>query len=220
MKVLIIGGGQVGEYLAKLMLENNFGVKIIDNRETIIEKLKAKLPAEIICFGSGTDPNVLEACGIGNADVVAAVTGEDEINLVAATIAKFEFNVPRVIGRVNNPENSWLYNIGMGVDVALNQADLMARLIVEELDIKNILTLMKINHGNNSIVQIKVDENSPAAGKPVRELDIPHNALIIAVYRGEEVIIPRGGTAIMGGDGVLAFTNNDALAKLNKIFSI
>ncbi len=218
MNVLIIGGGQVGEHLAKLMLENNLSVKIIDNRESIIARLKSKFPADALFLGDGTDTAVMEACGISGADVVAAVTGTDESNLVASTIAKFEFNVPRVIARVNNPKNEWLYNSNMGVDAAINQADIMSHLIIEEIDIKNIMTLMKTSRGKRSIVRVQVDEGARAVGKLVRELDLPHEALLIAIHRGDDVIIPRGGTDILAGDGILAFINDESRAKLNSVF--
>jgi len=94
MNVIIVGGGQVGSYIASLLLFNKYDVKIIDNREHIIEKLKKELPAESVVFGSGTDPNILEAAGINKADVLVAVTGADETNLVASNLAKFEFGVP------------------------------------------------------------------------------------------------------------------------------
>jgi trk system potassium uptake protein TrkA len=149
---------------------------------------------------------------------VAAVTGADEANLVASTIAKFEFAVPRVIARVNNPKNTWMFNSSMGVDACLNQADLMAHLVVEEIDLKNMLTLLKVSRGNYSIVQLKVDGSSVAVNKAVKELNIPVNALLIAVYRNKDVIIPRGETTILDGDTILAFADNDAQLKINEIF--
>lgn len=219
MKIIIIGGGQVGAYIANILINNNHNVTVIENRENVFVKLKKDLPLECIIFGNGTDPNVLESAGIAEANVVAAVTGADETNLVASTIAKFEFGVPRVIARVNNPKNTWLFDAGMGVDVGLNQADLMAHLVVEEMDLKNMLTLMKINHGNYSIVQVKVDEESDAVNKAVKDLAIPVKAVLIAVYRGQNVIIPRGDTIIYGNDNILAFADTDAKAEINKLFT-
>jgi len=218
LKVIIIGGGQVGEYIARLLLHNDCHVKIIEYREDVFEKLSKQLPQHNIIYGNGTDPDTLEFAGIANADVVAAVTGADEANLVASTIAKFEFNVPRIIARVNNPKNAWLFNAGMGVDVALNQADLLAYMVVEEIDFKNMLMLMKINHGAYSIVRMEVDENSEAADKLVSDLPIPSDAVLIGVYRGEEIIIPHGDTRIIGGDNILIFANEEARAKINELF--
>lgn len=218
MKVIIIGGGQVGAYIANLLLKNDCDVKVIENNETNFAKLKKYVPEANIVLGNGTDPNVLEACGIAEADVVAAVTGADETNLVASTISKFEFSVPRVIARVNNPNNAWLFNFEMGVDVGLNQADLMAHLVVEEMPLKNLLTLMEINGGNYSIVQVEVSKDSDTVNKHIKDLDIPENAVLIAVHRGKEVIIPRGNTSIKAGDNILAFSNVETKAYINKLF--
>ncbi|MFA5283399.1 MAG: NAD-binding protein [Bacilli bacterium] len=218
MKVLIIGGGQVGLYIAKLLLSNNCEVKVIENRDGSVAKLKKALPEGTVVVGSGSDPNILESCGIGDADVVAAVTGADETNLVAATIAKFEFGVPRVIANVNNPSNAWLFNASMGVDVTLNQADLMAHIVIEEMDLKNMMTLMKMNHGNFSIVQVKVSANSRAVNKDIKDLDLPAQAVLFAIYRGENVLIPRGNTTICSGDDVLAFTDDEGKIRINDLF--
>lgn len=218
MKVIIIGGGQVGAYIAKMLVGNNCSVKLIENREDVCNRLKQELPEDSVVLGSGTDPNVLEQCGIAGVDVLAAVTGADEVNLVASTISKFEFAVPRVIARVNNPKNSWLFNVGMGVDVGLNMADLMGHLVVEEMDLKNMLTLLKLNRGNYSIVQIKVDGKSAAVKKSLKDLDIPAKSLLIALYRGKEVIIPRGNTSIMADDNILAFADENSQIKLNALF--
>lgn len=218
MKVIIIGGGQVGAYIASLLLNNNCSVKVIENREEVYAKLKNELPENTAVFGSGTDPNLLEACGIADVDVVAAVTGADETNLVVSTITKFEFGVPRVIARVNNPKNTWLFNAGMGVDVGLNMADLMAHIVVEEMDLKNMLTLMKMSHGNYSIVQVKVDTQSKAVNKALKDLEIPIKAVLIALYRGKDVIIPRGNTTIMADDDILAFTDSESQVIINDLF--
>ncbi len=220
MKVVIVGGGQVGQYIAHMLIKNNCTVKLIENREEILEKIKKELPQDCIVEGSGTDPSVLESIKMADADVAAIVTGADETNLVASTIAKYEFGVPRVIARVNNPKNAWMFNAEMGVDVALNQADLMAHIVVEEMDLKNILTLMKMNRGDYSIIQISVDDQSEAVSKEISRLDIPEKALLIAVYRGKEVIIPHGNTVILSGDNILAFADSDSTNKLNALFGL
>lgn len=218
MKVIIIGGGKVGAYIANLLLNDNCSVKVIENRRNVYAKLRNEVPEDIIVFGSGTDPDVLESAGIKDADVVAAVTGADETNLVASTIVKFEFGVSRVIARVNNPQNAWLFNSGMGVDVALNQADLMAHLVVEEMDIKNALTLVKVNRGDYAIVQVNVDSNSEAVNKKIKELVKPVNAVLIAISRGNDTIIPRGDTVINAGDNILVLADQGAQVAISKLF--
>lgn len=220
MNVIIIGGGQVGAYIANLLLKNNCSVKVIENREHVFAKLKSDLPKENIIFGNGTDPTVLESAGIADADVVVSVTGADETNLVASTIAKFEFAVPRVIARVNNPKNAWMFDASMGVDAGLNQADFMAHLVVDEMALKNIMTLIKINRGEYSIVQVSVDAQSEGVDKTIKDLSIPVNAVLIAISRGKDTIIPRGDTIIHAGDSILALTDEKSQVTINKLFAL
>ena len=218
MNVIIVGGGFTGAYLAKLLLDNHCSVKVLEQRPEVFNKLKKDLPEKYIVNGSGTDPELLESVGIAATDVFVSITDKDEINLVASTIAKFEFGVPNVIARVNNPKNAWMFNSTMGVDSCVNQADLMAHLIVEGIDMKNMMTLLKINRGDASIVQIHVARNAKAAGKHIRELNIPDKAVLISIFRGEESFIPRGDTIIQADDNVLALANQEARPVLEELF--
>jgi trk system potassium uptake protein TrkA len=164
--------------------------------------------------GNGTDPIVLEAAGIRQADVVAAVSRADETNLVITSLARFEFNVPRTIARVNNPKNAWLFTPEMGVDVALNQADLMAHLIAEEMSLGDMITLLKLRRGQYSLVENRVDPRAVAAGKPLRDIDLPHECVLAAIIRGGELIIPRGETVLQPDDEVLALVHISQLDRL------
>jgi trk system potassium uptake protein TrkA len=132
MKVIIVGGGKVGTSLALLLLEKGYAVKVIEAEREKVSRLQQDLPGDVVALGNGTDPVVLEAAGILGVNVVAATTGQDETNLVVTNLARFVFNVPRVVARVNNPKNAWMFTPMMGVDVAVNQADLMASLIAKE----------------------------------------------------------------------------------------
>jgi trk system potassium uptake protein TrkA len=214
MKVLVVGGGKVGRRLATMLLAEGYKVKLIEMRREEIPLLQAELPAETIVLGSGTDPNVLEAAGIRQADVLAAVTGDDETNLVAASLARFEFNVPRIIGRVNNPKNAWLFTPEMGVDVALNQADLMAHLVAEEMSLGDMMTLLKLRKGQFSLVEEKVDPESAAAGKMLRDLNIPEQCVVTAIIRKGQLIIPHGNVVLQPADEVLAVVHSSAAAQL------
>ncbi len=218
MKVIIIGGGQVGAYIAKLLLSNHYFVRVLENRASVLANLVDELPPEVVIAGSGTDLRFLEMAGVSDADVLVAVTGADETNLVASTLAKMEYGVPRVIARVNNPKNTWLFNAGMGVDVAVNQADLLAHLVVSEMDLKDVLTLMKLNGGKYSIIQFSVESHSSAISRSVKDLGIPSNALLIAITRKEETIIPNGNTIIFGGDNVMVFADETDGAIICGIF--
>ena len=218
MKVIIVGGGQVGSYLASLLLSNGHEIRIIDHRQKIYNKLLKEFPPEILIFGNGTDPELLEKAGISSANVLAAVSNQDEINLVVSTLAKMEFGVSRVIARVNNPKNAWLYNSGMGVDVCVNQADLIAHLVAEEMDLANMFTIIKLKHGEYSIVQTKVGKNAKAANQLLKDLTIPKKAVLISITRNESLLIPKGDTKILVDDDILILTDEASRKVLNGIF--
>jgi len=217
MYVLVVGGGKTGSHLAELLLAAGHGVCVVDDREDVVAKLRRELPADVVVPGDGADPDVLERAGIRRADVVAAVTGDDEDNLVIATLARFEFSVRRVIARVNNPRNAWLYTPGMGVDVALNQADLMAKLIAEEMSLGDMLTLAKLRRGEVSLVEERIEAGAPAAGKTVRELAIPAGCTLAAVIRKGEVLAPRGDTVLYPQDEVIALVRAAHAAELARL---
>jgi trk system potassium uptake protein TrkA len=218
MKVIIVGGGQVGSYIASLLLSNGHDIKIIEYREKNYNKLIKEFSPEILIFGHGSDPEVLESAGVDKADVLAAVTTEDEINLVVSTLAKMEFGVPRVVARVNNPKNAWLYNSSMGIDIGVNQADLMAHFIVEEMDLNHMFTLMKLNRGDYSIVQTKVAEKAKAVNCMIKDLPIPKKAVLIAIIRNDVVVIPKGDTQIMVDDEIIILTDEASRIELKEIF--
>jgi trk system potassium uptake protein TrkA len=218
MKIIIVGGGQVGAYLASLLLPGGHDITVIEHREKYYNKLIKEFPEKVVIYGNGSDPMVLEQAGIKQADVVAAVSGADEINLVVSTLAKMEFGVPRVVARVNNPRNAWLYNSSMGVDIGVNQADIMAHLVVEEMNLKNMFTLMKISRGEYSIVQMKVDNTAKAVNKLVKDLSIPKKTVLIGIIRAEKLIIPKGSCEILEGDEILALTDEGSRLELKEIF--
>ena len=219
MFVIIVGGGKTGSHLAELLLAGGHQVRVIDQRSEVIEKLGTELPAEAVVRGDGADPKVLLNVGVRTAHVVAAVTGDDEDNLVVATMARFEFGVRRVIARVNNPKNAWLFTPDMGVDVAINQADLMAKLIVEEMSLGDMMTLVKLRKGQYSLVEEKVHPESLAAGKAVRDLVLPSECVLAAIIRQGDLIIPRGDTVLQPVDEVLAVVRCDQEADLNKLLT-
>ena len=208
MYTIIVGGGQVGAYLASLLLAERHQIKIIEIRKDRMVLLEESFPADMLILGSGSDPTVLEAAGIRRANVVAAVTGSDETNLVVCSLARQEFKVPRVIARVNNPKNAWLYTPEMGVDVALNQADLLAHLIAEEMSLGDMMTLLKLRKGLYSLVEEKVAPNSAAIGKALRNLTIPPRCVLAAVIRKGELIVPHGDFVLQAADEVLAVVHS------------
>lgn len=219
MFVIIVGGGNTGSYLAKLLLDAGHKVRVIEERPALLEKLRAELPDEAIIAGDGSSPAILEQAGIMHANVLAAVTGSDDTNLVITSLARFEFNVPRIIGRVNNPKNAWLFTSEMGVDVSLNQADILAHLVAEEMSLGDMMTLLKLRRGEFSLIEEKVHPDSVAVNKTLRELTLPAESTIVAIIRKNQLIIPRGDTVLLPADEVLALVHGEKLAELGALLS-
>lgn len=191
MFVIIVGGGNTGSQLAKFLLDAGHTVRIIDERPNVLEKLAEELPQEIIINGDGSSPAVLEKAGIKNAQVLAAVTGLDETNLVVTSLARFEFNVPRVIARINNSKNAWLFTPEMGVDASLNQAAILTSLIAEEMSMGDMMTLLKLRRGKYSLVEEKIFPGALAVNKAIRDLPLPQNCVIAGIIRRGEIVKPR-----------------------------
>src|SRR5690349_18280708 len=214
MFVIVVGGGNTGSQLTKLLLEAGHTVRVIDERPIILEKLAIEVPQEIIIQGDGSSPTVLEKAGIQKAQVLAAVTGLDETNLVVTSLGKFEFNVPRVIARINNSKNAWLFTPEMGVDVALNQAEILAKLTVEEMSIGDMMTMLKIRRGKYSLVEEKIAPTATARGQALKDLALPNNCVLSGIIRHGEMIMPRGTTVLEAGDEILALVDDAARGQL------
>jgi trk system potassium uptake protein len=214
MFVIIVGGGNTGSYLAKLLLDGGHTVKVVEQRPLVLEKMEGEIPSESILVGDGSSPQVLEAAGVLKANVLAAVTGSDETNLVVTSLARFEFNVPRVIARLNNPKNAWLFTPEMGVDVALNQADILARLVAEEMSLGDMMTLLKLRKGEYSLIEEKVHPLSLSVNKTLRDLQIPEECVLVAIIRKNKLFIPHGDTVLHPADEVLALVHASELKQL------
>ena len=217
MFVIVVGGGNTGSQLAKFLLDAGHTVRVIDERPAVLEKLGHEIPMEFIINGDGSSPTVLEQVGIQKAQVLAAVTGSDETNLVVTSLGKFEFNVPRVIARINNSKNAWLFTPDMGVDVSLNQAEILAKLTAEEMSIGDMMTMLKIRRGKYSLVEEKIAPNALAIGKALKDLPLPSNCVISGIIRHGEIVMPRGVTILQEADEILALVDDssrDQLAKL------
>lgn len=212
MYVIIVGGGNTGSHLAKILLDGKHNVRVIEERPALLEKLRSELPPESIVAGDGSSPTVLEQAGIDKALVLAAVTGSDETNLVITSLARFEFNVPRIIARVNNPKNAWLFTNEMGVDVALNQADILAHLVAEEMSLGDMMTLLKLKRGEYSLVEEKVYPTALACGKALKDIDLPDECNIVAIIRNHKLILPHGNTVLEAYDEVLALVHAKRLS--------
>jgi trk system potassium uptake protein TrkA len=217
MFVIIAGGGKTGSQLASQLLSAGHKVKLIEDRQSVLERLQEEIPGEVIFAGDASSPSVLDSAGIRDAQVLAAVTGEDEDNLVITTIARFEFGVPRIIARVNNPKNFWLFTPEMGVDVALSQSDILAKLIAEEMSLGDMMTLLKLRKGEFSIVEEKVHPNAVVVGKPLRDIELPPQCVFAAVIRKGQLIVPNGNTELTAVDEVIALVHASQAIKLAEL---
>jgi trk system potassium uptake protein TrkA len=219
MFVIIVGGGNTGSYLAKLLMDAGHSVKVVEERPQVLEKMEGEIPPESILVGDGSSPQVLEAAGVLRANVLAAVTGSDETNLVVTSLARFEFNVPRVIARLNNPKNAWLFTPEMGVDIALNQADILARLVLEEMSVGDMMTLFKIRRGNYSVVEEKVPPGAKAIGLALKDSDLAEYCVIAAIIRDGKMTLPRGDSVFQANDEIIAVTSSEGAHKLAELLA-
>ena len=217
MFVIIVGGGKTGSHLAEELLKSGHTVRLIEIRETVAVRLIQEISEEVVVAGDGSSPRVLEYAGIEQAQVLAAVTGEDETNLVVTTLARFEFDVPRTIARVNNPKNAWLFSEEMGVDVALNQSDLLTKLIVEEMSLGDMMTLLKLRRGEYSLVEEKVHPKAKVVGKSLREITLPPECVFAAIIRKGTLIIPNGDTVLQPIDEIIALVHTSRTSELANI---
>lgn len=219
MKVMIVGAGRVGSALARNLVEDSNTVVVIEQQADRRDWLASSLPEATIVVGNGTDPQVLEANGVRNVDVLVAVTDTDQANVLASSIAKVEFDVPRTIARIVDPRFAWLFTPEMGVDVALEQADLIARLVAEEMSLGELTTLMKLRRGQYALVEQRIDADAAVVGSAVRDLDLPGDCVLVAVLRDEGLVAAHGPTVLEAGDEVLAVVHSAVVAELEELLT-
>jgi trk/ktr system potassium uptake protein len=218
MLILIVGGGRTGTQLATLLMEQGHTVRLIEWRQEILSRLHHELPTEVIFHGKPIDPVALEQAGIKEADVLAAVTTSDQENLTLCYFAKQIYHVRRTIARVNNPRDAWLFDEKFHVDVAVNQAELISRLIEEEMAMGSMMTLMKLKEGDYSLIEEHIVEGASAIGVQIKDLGLPEHVVIAAIIRKGEIIVPRGITSFETGDEVLLFSDSEGADKIKNLF--
>lgn len=216
MLAVIIGGGRGGSYLARDLQTQGYRIKVVDRRPEVVARLRQEIGGDVIC-GDGCSPQILDQVGVRQANLVVALTHNDEDNLVVCRLAKHHFHVPRVIARVNNPLNEWLYTKDWGVDVAISQVHLTSKVIEEEIGLGELVTLLKLNRGEAALVELRLLETSPCRGKAIREINLPSDAVIVSVIRAGKLVIPRGDTRLEAGDEILAVSTVAAEKPLKDI---
>lgn len=219
MFVLIAGGGRTGTQLAMLLLTQHHEVHLIEQRPEILARIHREIPTEVIFEGHPCDPVILEQAGIRQADVVAACTTNDADNLLVCYLARAVYQVPRTIARINNPRSAWLFDQKFHVDVPLNQAEIMASLIEEEMSLGDMMTLLKLRRGQYSLIEEKIPAGAKAIGVAIKDLGLMDECVIAAIIRRGKMILPRGVTALQAGDEVLAITNRQGAEQLAELFA-
>lgn len=214
MFVLIAGGGRTGARLANLLLNQNYRVRLIENRRELLARLHQELPTEVIYEGNPVDPDVLEAAGIREVHAVAAVTANDSANLAICFLSKTMFEVPRTIARVNNPNNAWLFNEKFHVDESVNAADVLAHLIEEEMSLGDMMTLFKIRRGHYSVVEEKVPAGAKVIGIPLKDMDLARHCVIAAIIRDGKMTLPRGDSTLQEDDEIIAVASPEGAQRL------
>jgi trk system potassium uptake protein len=216
--VVIVGGGKVGSYLARMLKESGYEITLVEERKEQVAKIKEDLPDLNILQGDGCEPDVLDEARMLKADAVVAVTGHDEDNIVVCMLAKHEYEVPNTIARINNPKNEWLFRESFGVDIALSNTHMIAKILQEEVALGDIVTLLKLKKGDVSLVEVTLEETSPAVGKALKDIEMTGDTVLVTVIRGNELILPKGSTVLEAGDEILAVTSASGEGSLSKSF--
>lgn len=211
MLVLLAGGGSVGRHMASRLAGSGHEVRIIDKTAAVVESRSKEATFGVSwIFGDACDVGVLSAAGAREADVFASVTGDDEDNLVISLLAKQEFGVPRVIARVNNPRNEWLFTEMWGVDFAVSTPQLLSALVEEAVSVGALVQLLSLQRGRANISEVTLTADSPAVGRQISETGMPREAAVVAVIRAGHVLVPAPDMVLLAGDETIVLLTGSA----------
>jgi trk system potassium uptake protein len=210
MKVIVTGGGAIGRHVAYDLVARGHEVTLIEQDRDTVDDLRSDVPEVSVMLGDACEPWVLEAADMSHADVLVAATGDDEDNLVTALLAKQEFAVPRVLARVNHPKNEWLFTEQWGVDTAVSPPHMLTSMVEEAVTTGDLVQLLRLEGGRISIVEMRLVDDSPAAGRPIYELRMPKDSAIVAILRDGHVVIPQPETVFASGDELVALAGEGA----------
>jgi trk system potassium uptake protein TrkA len=207
MYILIGGGGQVGYYLARELLKQDHEVLLLDKDQGRVAQLALELGASVQ-RGDACEARTLEQVGCGRADMVIAVTGDDEDNLVICQMARERFKRDMTIARVNNPANEKLFQM-LGIYITVSPTNNILHLIEAQIPHHKLVPLITLSRVGLGLVEVTIPADSPAVGKTVQLLDLPRSVNIALIVRGEQNITPRGDTVIQSEDHLFALTTED-----------
>jgi trk system potassium uptake protein TrkA len=210
--VLVIGAGKVGTYIAVDLLAAGHDVVIVERDDSQVERRRQTPGTEAATWvvADACEVSALARAEPELADVVLAVTGDDEDNLVASLLAKQEFGVPRVLARVNHPSNEWMFTEMWGVDIAVSAPHLLSALVEEAVSVGSIVRLMQVAGGRARLIEVTLDGTSPVVGRSIVDAEFPRGASVVAIVRTGYVVVPRGDTVFVAGDEVIVLVADDA----------
>lgn len=209
MRVAIAGAGNVGLFIADELRGVGHEVMLIEQNQAVVDRIEVAEGIEVR-LADACEVSSLREAGLERCDVVVAATGDDEDNLVVSLLAKQEFAVPRVIARINNPKNEWLFNENWGVDLSVSTPHLITALVEEAVTVGRLVRLLQFEHGQARLVEVRLADDSPAIDRALKDIDVPRDATFVAVVRADHVVMPRGDTIFEAGDEVLAMVTPDS----------
>ncbi len=215
MYIIVVGGGKVGYYLTKTLLNEGHEVLLIERNPEKASTFAERFGAVVVA-GDGAEAATLAAAGAARADVVIAVTGEDEDNLVVCQSARQKFHVGRTIARVNNPKNEQLFRL-LGIDVTVSQTNYILNLIEQSIPERSFLHLLSLRHADLAIIEAKVGEDTPVTNRTISQVQLPVDCVIAAIARGPELIVPTPATQILRGDDIIALTHREQEDELRRL---
>lgn len=217
MKVAIAGAGAVGMFIAADLAQAGHVVHLVELEPDVVAKESPGLTTVQWHTADACEYDSLAKLDLSTVDVMVAATGDDEDNLVISLLSKQEFAVPRVVARVNNPKNHWLFNESWGVDVAVSTPHQLTAMVEEAVSVGSLVRLLQLGDGQARLVEVTLATDSPAVGRTVAELVIPRDASVVAVVRDRHVIVPRGETQMYAGDEVVMLVTGDAEADITRL---
>jgi trk system potassium uptake protein TrkA len=219
VRIVIVGAGKVGTFVAADLIAGGHDVVVVERTAEQVERRRHDQRV------AGATWIVADACEISElamaeperADVVLAVTGDDEDNLVVSLLAKQEFAVPRVLARVNHPSNEWMFNEMWGVDVAVSAPHLLSALVEEAVSVGSLVRLMQVAGGRARLVEVTLSEASPVLGRQIVDAGFPRGSSVVAIVRAGDVVVPHGDTSFHVGDEVIVLVSDDAEATVTSL---
>ncbi len=216
MYIIVVGGGRVGYYLTKALLREGHEVLVLEQNATICENVSEEL-GSVCVRGDGCETSTLEQVGTGRADMMIAVTGDDEDNLIACQVAKHRFKVPRTIARIRNPKNETIFK-KLGIDVTINNTNIILENIEEEVPTHTLTHLLDIRDKGLEIVEVKIPPDASTIGTPVKELPLPaETVLSLVIRRSRKPIVPTASTVLQAGDQIIAVTSHESEEQLRAV---